>query len=64
MTAGGIISITFLLALLVMIIRGIRGHKRGSEGVELDATGRAVGSGASPMGTGTLGSSEGGAGAD
>ncbi len=68
MTAGGIISIIFLLAMIVLIIRGIRGHPRGSEGVELDDTGRAVGAGAYRMAgrleTETFSSSEGGGGGD
>ena len=50
MTAGQIVSIIFLLVMVVLVLRGIRGNpRRGSEGVELDETGRAVGHGTMRM---------------
>jgi hypothetical protein len=69
MTTGQIISVLFLVAMIVLILRGIRGNpRRPSEGVELDATGREVGSGAMRMyervETETFGGAEGGGAGD
>jgi hypothetical protein len=64
-TTVQIVSIAFLLVMVVLILRGIRGHpRRGSEGVELDATGNAVGRGAERMSHNldTVGGSESGGG--
>ena len=69
MTAGQIVSIIFLLVMVVLIVRGVRGHpRRRHGGVELDATGHQIGTGAMRMAqrveAETLGSSESGSGGD
>ena len=69
MTAGQIVSIIFLLVMAVLIVRGVRGHPRQRHGgVELDATGRQIGTGAMRMAerleTETLGGSDSGGGGD
>ena len=68
MSLWQIVSVLFLLIMLVLIVRGIRGHPRRIEAVELDATGREVGRGMVRMSehldTNGTGSSEGAAGGD
>ena len=68
MTTVQVISVIFLFVMVVLIFRGIRGHPRRHELMELDATGNAIGHGAMRMAerleTETITSSDGAGGGD